>query len=67
MAARRGIGGGGSEVEGVSLPWFSLHVEHVRPPRSLHISPQHCECHQAHRNSVTLILLLSVNRIHNKK
>jgi len=21
-----------SEVEGVSLPWFSLHVGHVRPP-----------------------------------
>jgi hypothetical protein len=49
------------------LPWTSPHVGHVRPPRSLHISPQHCDCHQAHKNSVTLILLLSVNRIHTKK
>jgi len=24
-----------TEVEGVSLPWFSLHVGHVHPPRSL--------------------------------
>ena len=55
------------EVEGVSLAVDFFTLGKVGPPRSLHISPQHCDCHQAHRNSVTLILLLSVNRIHTKK